>query len=166
MDDCVRAVALIWPVRSRWQFGQLQFHCGKPPPAAAPRTRNRMRFPRQKVATSRHFPAKGRTFRGRHAVTPGCYAWLSDWGYRASAQSQNVCRCKTVWTISSAYVSSSSSRMSSAVVVLLTTGTTPLVVVFPTTALGTANPVPKLSSLLWHPPSYQIKGTQNNTECR
>lgn len=38
MDDCVRAVTRLLPVRYPLQLGQLQFHCGKPPPAAEPRT--------------------------------------------------------------------------------------------------------------------------------
>jgi hypothetical protein len=39
IDDCVRAVALIVPLRQPAQFSQLQFHWGKPPPAAEPKTR-------------------------------------------------------------------------------------------------------------------------------
>src|SRR5262249_54336614 len=39
MDDWVRARALIDPARKPLQFGQLQFHWGKPPPAADPSTR-------------------------------------------------------------------------------------------------------------------------------
>lgn len=35
-DDWVRACAWIVPRRKPLQFGQLQFHCGKPPPAAEP----------------------------------------------------------------------------------------------------------------------------------
>src|SRR5437899_4685842 len=37
-DDCVRERALIRPRRNPSQLRQLQFHCGKPPPAAEPRT--------------------------------------------------------------------------------------------------------------------------------
>ena len=33
MEDCVRAWARMVPLRSPSQFGQLQFHCGNPPPA-------------------------------------------------------------------------------------------------------------------------------------
>jgi hypothetical protein len=45
-DDCVRHLALIDPFRTPRQLWQLQFHCGKPPPAAAPRTRTLIkRFP-------------------------------------------------------------------------------------------------------------------------
>lgn len=39
MDDWVLADAPEVPLRNPAQFGQLQFHCGKPPPAADPRTR-------------------------------------------------------------------------------------------------------------------------------
>lgn len=39
IEDWVRDVALSVPSRIPRQLGQLQFHCGKPPPAAAPRTR-------------------------------------------------------------------------------------------------------------------------------
>lgn len=35
----MRGCALIVPSRTPRQLGQLQFHCGKPPPAAEPRTR-------------------------------------------------------------------------------------------------------------------------------
>jgi len=42
MDDCVRGCARIVPLRTPSQFRQLQFHCGKPPPAPAPRTRTRI----------------------------------------------------------------------------------------------------------------------------
>ena len=38
-DDCVRASAAGSFARARLQFPQLQFHCGNPPPAAAPKTR-------------------------------------------------------------------------------------------------------------------------------
>ena len=38
IDDCVRGRARIVPLRTPSQFGQLQFHCGKPPPAAEPST--------------------------------------------------------------------------------------------------------------------------------
>src|SRR5882757_633252 len=38
MDDCVRARVCIVPLRTPAQLRQLQFHCGKPPPAAAPST--------------------------------------------------------------------------------------------------------------------------------
>jgi len=39
IDDCVRARARIVPLRTPAQLPQLQFHCGKPPPAADPSTR-------------------------------------------------------------------------------------------------------------------------------
>ena len=39
IDDCVRARALRVPLRTPSQLRQLQFHWGKPPPAADPRTR-------------------------------------------------------------------------------------------------------------------------------
>lgn len=38
IDDCVRAEVCIVPLRTPAQFGQLQFHWGKPPPAAEPKT--------------------------------------------------------------------------------------------------------------------------------
>ena len=37
IDDCVRAFARTAPLRTPAQLRQLQFHCGKPPPAAEPR---------------------------------------------------------------------------------------------------------------------------------
>src|SRR2546428_5574729 len=39
MDDCVRGRHCREPSRAARQLGQLQFHCGNPPPAAEPRTR-------------------------------------------------------------------------------------------------------------------------------
>jgi hypothetical protein len=39
MDDWVRARVCKVPARTPLQFGQLQFHWGKPPPAADPSTR-------------------------------------------------------------------------------------------------------------------------------
>jgi hypothetical protein len=42
MDDCVRALARNVPLRSPAHCRQLQFHWGKPPPAAEPRTVMRM----------------------------------------------------------------------------------------------------------------------------
>jgi hypothetical protein len=48
IDDCVRAFALIEPLRTPAQLAQLQFHWGKPPPAAEPRTRIFMIFRRFK----------------------------------------------------------------------------------------------------------------------
>lgn len=38
-QDCVRAFAFSSPARRPRQFEQLQFHCGKPPPAAVPSRR-------------------------------------------------------------------------------------------------------------------------------
>jgi hypothetical protein len=38
IEDWVRALARTVPLRTPAQLGQLQFHCGKPPPAAAPST--------------------------------------------------------------------------------------------------------------------------------
>ena len=38
MDDWVRARAWMLPLRKPSQLAQLQFHCGKPPPAAEPST--------------------------------------------------------------------------------------------------------------------------------
>jgi hypothetical protein len=39
IDDCVRLVARMLPLRTPRQLKQLQFHCGKPPPAAEPSMR-------------------------------------------------------------------------------------------------------------------------------
>ena len=39
IDDCVRARERSLPLRKPAQLLQLQFHCGKPPPAADPSTR-------------------------------------------------------------------------------------------------------------------------------
>jgi len=39
-DSCVRARAFSDPTRKPLQLPQPQFHCGKPPPAAEPRTRS------------------------------------------------------------------------------------------------------------------------------
>src|SRR3569833_1444697 len=38
IGDWVRGLARRVPLRTPAQFGQLQFHCGNPPPAAAPST--------------------------------------------------------------------------------------------------------------------------------
>ncbi len=38
IDDWVRAEVRMRPLRTPSQFVQLQFHCGKPPPAAEPST--------------------------------------------------------------------------------------------------------------------------------
>src|SRR6266849_9916023 len=40
-DSCVRGLALMLPSRAPRQLGHPQFHCGKPPPAAEPKTRTR-----------------------------------------------------------------------------------------------------------------------------
>ncbi len=42
MEDCVRGFAFTAPLRTPLQLRQLQFHCGKPPPAAEPRIVMRM----------------------------------------------------------------------------------------------------------------------------
>jgi hypothetical protein len=39
IEDCVRARVCTAPLRTPAQLRQLQFHCGKPPPAAEPNTR-------------------------------------------------------------------------------------------------------------------------------
>src|SRR5688500_1047660 len=39
IEDCVRFSARTEPLRTPAQLRQLQFHCGKPPPAAEPSTR-------------------------------------------------------------------------------------------------------------------------------
>ncbi len=44
IDDWVLGTALIVLLRTPWQFGQLQFHCGKPPPAAEPKTLTSMDY--------------------------------------------------------------------------------------------------------------------------
>ena len=43
MPDCV--CGAIFPVRAAMQFAQVQFHCGRPPPAALPRIRMRIDLP-------------------------------------------------------------------------------------------------------------------------
>ena len=53
MDDWVRALALSVPARRPAQLAQLQFHCGKPPPAAEPRIRMNMDSPKAKPGRSR-----------------------------------------------------------------------------------------------------------------
>jgi hypothetical protein len=45
MEDCVRGWQESEPSRAPRQFGQLQFHWGKPPPAADPSTRTHMQVP-------------------------------------------------------------------------------------------------------------------------
>src|SRR5450755_1791636 len=45
IDDCVRALARSVPRRTPVQLAQLQFHCGKPPPAAEPKMVTRMGDP-------------------------------------------------------------------------------------------------------------------------
>lgn len=49
MDDCVRGVARTVPRRTPSQLRQLQFHCGKPPPAAEPRTLSMVMMQIQRV---------------------------------------------------------------------------------------------------------------------
>ena len=51
--SCVRAEARTRPSRTPRQFGQPQFHCGKPPPAAEPRTRITMSSPTNTTALPR-----------------------------------------------------------------------------------------------------------------
>jgi hypothetical protein len=41
IEDCVRACARSMPERNSLQLTQLQFHCGKPPPAPEPSTLTR-----------------------------------------------------------------------------------------------------------------------------
>ena len=43
IDDWVRALAFTVPARTPAQLRQLQFHCGKPPPAEEPSTLMRMK---------------------------------------------------------------------------------------------------------------------------
>ncbi len=45
IDDWVRGLHRTLPERTPAQLRQLQFHCGKPPPAAAPSTLMRMGVP-------------------------------------------------------------------------------------------------------------------------
>jgi hypothetical protein len=49
MEDCVRGVARTVPRRTPSQLRQLQFHCGKPPPAAEPRTLSMVMMQIQRV---------------------------------------------------------------------------------------------------------------------
>src|SRR3954447_7697055 len=48
-DSCVRATAASEPLRTPTQLGQPQFHCGKPPPAAEPKTERKNHAPRPAV---------------------------------------------------------------------------------------------------------------------
>ena len=70
MDDCVRGVARTVPRRTPSQLGQLQFHCGKPPPAEEPRTRMRM----AKLLVDQKKGA-----RVKHACAPDCQPRFSGW---------------------------------------------------------------------------------------
>src|SRR5579862_1039570 len=47
---CVRARAFMVPERTPAHWGQAQFHCGKPPPAAEPRTLTRILVRRKMTA--------------------------------------------------------------------------------------------------------------------
>src|SRR5690554_6703814 len=62
MDDWVRAWPRSVPARSPLQLAQLQFHCGKPPPAAEPRIWMNMRPPRSAC------PKTGETIGDRRGV--------------------------------------------------------------------------------------------------
>src|SRR5579863_5535422 len=67
MGDCVLARALRVPARTPAQLRQLQFHCGKPPPAADPRTRILMRSDSAGgacAATATHAPRASRSAMG------------------------------------------------------------------------------------------------------
>ncbi len=74
MEDCVRGCASTWPVRTPWQLRQLQFHCGKPPPAAEPRIRMCMTVPR-----------------GQGPRKTGA-GWISGWRSTGSLRSQGAGR--------------------------------------------------------------------------
>jgi len=43
-EDCNNGLSEAFPERTARQLGQAQFHCGKPPPAAAPNTLIRIWF--------------------------------------------------------------------------------------------------------------------------
>src|ERR1700756_2874726 len=45
IEDCVRARVCTVPLRTPSQLRQLQFHCGKPPPAEEPSTRIFIAYP-------------------------------------------------------------------------------------------------------------------------
>src|SRR5689334_10816051 len=47
IEDCVRGRARMVPRRTPRQLAQLQFHCGKPPPAALPSTRTLIKLGRK-----------------------------------------------------------------------------------------------------------------------
>ena len=62
---CVRALPRSLPSRKRRQFEQAQFHCGKPPPAAAPRTAISIRGLQFRVYVGIDFAAKIHFFKSR-----------------------------------------------------------------------------------------------------
>src|SRR5688500_14349700 len=67
IEDWVRFSARMEPLRTPAQLRQLQFHCGKPPPAAEPSTR---------IFTFHHLVAPGR-------LPPGFTVQLARWIRRA-----------------------------------------------------------------------------------
>jgi hypothetical protein len=78
MDDWVRALAFRLPSRKPAQLAQLQFHWGKPPPAADPRIWTNMEAPniqQLKIKTPRRTEALNRMF----YLAAGLNGWRSTW---------------------------------------------------------------------------------------
>jgi hypothetical protein len=69
IEDWVRACARSVPFRKPAQLLQLQFHCGKPPPAADPSTR---------IFTALEFSPKGAA-RSRGLQPVGFSDWQCTW---------------------------------------------------------------------------------------
>jgi hypothetical protein len=103
IDDCVRAVARTVPLRSPAQLRQLQFHCGKPPPAAEPNTTIFMTVSGKPAALPRAWAASAirdvhRDFEAETPVDefrfgPGHGCLLDRWmGYECAARSQGGIR--------------------------------------------------------------------------
>lgn len=85
MQDWVRGVALICPLRIRAQFLQLQFHWGNPPPAPEPKTRMRMNVALFTTDLTTHYGQRNRPIpsevetcsqrpsRSGETACPGCH---------------------------------------------------------------------------------------------
>src|SRR5262249_50566474 len=80
MEDWVRGRARIVPLRTPSQLRQLQFHCGRPPPAADPSTR---------------MCIKSKAPRGALVSVP---AGISGWRCTSSPRSRNASRCIQAWS--------------------------------------------------------------------
>src|SRR5712691_8304886 len=75
IDDCVLAWHGREPSRTARQFGHPQFHCGKPPPAAEPKTRTHMTLAAHSSAEADHTFMERRKCRAvhRHGTLHGRY---------------------------------------------------------------------------------------------